>query len=210
MQLTPAQKSRSGVGLFLICIILAVVLTFFLVWPKYGQYKDSLAAKDNNQQSLDLIKSQQAQVTTLYSKLQASSADLKKIDVAIPTGVDIPAVYAYLESMAQSLNLGSITLQGKDENEVLDQGNVVGVSGAPVSGGPTSIGTGAPKSNLPASLGAIDLTMTVTGSYQNFVTFLGKIQNSLRLIDVQSIDVTSSEGKPDLSFSIAMKTYYQK
>jgi len=55
----------------------------------------------------------------------------------------------------------------------------------------------------------VQLTLSVSGSYQNFIGFLQKIEKSLRLIDVVKLSFSAS--KEDFyDFSLEAKSYSQK
>jgi Tfp pilus assembly protein PilO len=232
MQLMEPQKSRAGIGPFIVSIFVSLAVAFFLTLPKYNQYQLARTAVENNKKTLAQINNQKSQISQLYEKVQANGDSIQKIDLAIPSKPDVPQIYAYIEGLSKSVNLTIGTLQAVDENEITDQGSVPGLSAAAggakapgavtlsqsgsASGGLSAKpagpgkGSGVADLGLPGGVGAIDINLEVTGSYQNFVGFLSKLQNSLRIIDAQSVSVASTEGKTDLTFTVTLKTYYQK
>ena len=212
MQLTIEKSKTSSYGAFAACLILGLLILFFLAMPKYGDYKNAKNKAEGTQQTLDQIKQQQQTVNDLLAKLKAKSSDLQKVDLALPDTADIPDFYAYMESLAKSENLTINTIQAKDEADQPANAGSTGTNGgtAPVSAAAGMTGATAKTSTLPPTLGKIDMDLQVTGSLDNFISFLGKLQNSLRLIDVQSINIAAAEGKSDLTFITSLATYYQK
>ncbi|GAC1413065.1 MAG: hypothetical protein NVSMB66_3970 [Candidatus Doudnabacteria bacterium] len=236
MQLTAVQKSKSGIGVFVISLVISAALVFFLVLPKYREYTDSKTAAANNQNTLNDTQKQDMLVSKLFDKVKNSADDLKRADLAVPPKSDVPELYAYVESLAKTANLTLTTIQTTDESEAPDLAgasaagssnpktgavslsptNLTATGGASLPGASGQLlgGLGGASKSSPlvasGNLGVIDINLTVTGTYSNFTAFLSKLQNSLRLIDVQSVSVASAEGKTDLSFIAALKTYYQK
>ena len=59
---------------------------------------------------------------------------------------------------------------------------------------------------------SVSLSFSMTGSYDNFVTFMSDLERSLRLVDVQELTITDSgeEDEDILSFEVAVLTYWLK
>lgn len=217
-------------------MVLSIALGFFLVLPKYHAYGDAKTAAVNNQTTLEDTKKQVELVSKLFDKVKSSADDLKRADLAVPPKPDVPEIYAYIETLTKSVNLVLNTVQATDESQAPDQNTASGSAGAnPAAGAislsPTNISaTGG--ASLPGAigqiaggvarlskntssfannnLGAIDINLQVTGSYANFTSFLSKVQNSLRIMDVQNVSIAANQGKTDLTFVVSLKTYYRK
>ncbi len=208
MQLTVQKPQSSGYGTAIICFILAIVAFFFLLLPKYSAYKDAKAMANNSQASLEEIKQEQQAVNDLLAKLKAKSSDLQKVDMALPNNASIPDFYAYIESLAKSVNLNISTIQAKDETETPSASATPNPTGVT----PAAAGTAAASQvkTLSPTIGKISMDLQLTGTLESYTSFLAKLQNSLRLIDVQSVNIAAAEGKSDLTFITNLASYYQK
>ncbi len=195
----------NGVGIFILCLLASLAAIFFLALPKYQEYSLVKAKAAASKNALELLKTQQQKVNDTLSKLQENSNGLQKIDQALPNQPDIPAIYAYMETMAKSLNLTLSAIQATDESDLTDSAQTLGVGAGITKNGVKPV----IPAGTPSNVGTIDVSMQVKGLYSDYVNFLSKLQNSLRLIDVKSIDV-NSDGKGALTFITTLKTYYLK
>ncbi len=218
-----SKTPGNSVGVFIVCLILSIVAIFLLLLPKYHAYTEAKDKVVNAQKIVDDLKKQEAGVLVSMDKLSKRKNDLNRLDEAVPSKPGIPEMYAYIEGMAKSLNLDLVSMSGIDEAEAA----AAAANGGPgVATGPATAvsGTGAsqsegagvsvvPGSSLPIGagpLGVITFAIKVDGRSTDFIGFLGKLQNSLRLIDVQSIDIDGGDKNGTLSFMINFKTYYQR
>ncbi len=59
--------------------------------------------------------------------------------------------------------------------------------------------------------GVFQLEFSVTGSYQNFLAFIGDIEQSLRLVDIESVTFQAPEaGSSAMKYVIRIRTYWLK
>lgn len=203
-------KKNSNPGLFVACLIMSFLLLTLLVWPKYGNYKANQKvlkeAETENQRLVD----EKASVLAAINDMENNNADLTKAELAIPSKQDEPDVYALIETLAQSANLKLGSLQ---VSEPLPVAQSTAIPGAPTSDGAVTPVAATPTSAapiLPAIIGVTQLNIEVLGDVAGFNQFLSAVENNLRIIDVQSIDVSSVADRDQLSFRVLLKTYYQK
>jgi Tfp pilus assembly protein PilO len=57
--------------------------------------------------------------------------------------------------------------------------------------------------------GTFELEFTIIGSYENFITFIGDIEKSLRVVDITQVDITQKEGL-NLKYIVKVQTYWLK
>lgn len=215
MQLVqPTKRRPTSIGTFIVTTALAVLALIFFVWPKYKTFIEAQSLKQNNENSLQTVQQQQAAVNNLIKQIQANSSDLAKVDMAIPDQPNLPDVYALIELQAQQAGLSITSMQGRDETDASQPNGSNASTSADLSaftdqssGSGTGVQTPPPPS---PTLGVLDIGVQVNGSLSNFGQFLTALQDNLRLIDVQSIDVSSDPDKPGLTFRVLLKTYYQK
>jgi Tfp pilus assembly protein PilO len=59
--------------------------------------------------------------------------------------------------------------------------------------------------------GTFELEFSVTGPYSNFLAFLGDLEHSLRLVDVESITFQAADtGSSAMKYVVRIKTYWLK
>lgn len=207
---TKLQKN-SNPGLFIACLIISFLLLALMIWPKYNSYKAKNKSLTDAQTENQRLVDEKASVIAAISDMENNNEDITKAKLAIPSTQDEPDVYALIETLAQSANLKLGALQISEPITPVAQstaipgapavdGAVVPVAGAPTSSAPT----------LPAVIGVTQLNIEVLGTVDSFNQFLSAVENNLRIIDVQSIDVSKVPDRDQLSFRLLLKTYYQK
>ncbi len=207
LPLRTSNTSKSNLATLAITLILTILIAVFFLFPKYGAYKSAKEAMNNAQASLDDTLERQKTIDSLISKMNSDSEELKRLDLAIPDKPDVSTVYALIETQAKAAALTLGATQAVDLSDQVDLSSVVGVGDVTK----TKNNTVVQQNKLPsATLGGIDINFTVTGSLEGYVAMLSGIQKSLRLFDVQSIDLASDSEKKVITFKTTLRTYYQK
>lgn len=79
---------------------------------------------------------------------------------------------------------------------------------------PTSGTAPATQSQLAANqkeYGVFQLEFSVTGSYQNFLSFISDIEQSLRLVDIESVTFQAPDaGSSSMKYVVRIRTYWLK
>lgn len=198
------KKNTNSIGTFIVTFILTILVLLFFAYPKYKDYSAAVAAHATVAEDLQKVKDQQAALENVFGKMNDSRPDLDKVNVAIPDKPDIPDLYALVETQAKSAGLTLTSVQAGDEADKIDNN----VSTVIVGAGQSQSDAG-PSSPSP-TLGVVDLNMQVSGTLDGYAQFLRGMQQSLRLIDIQSIDISADPDKGTLTFRTVLKTYYQK
>ena len=177
----------------IICLLLSSIIAFFLLWPEISKYSDfglKIKAKD-----LELKNQEKyfSQISDLNEKLKGYQPELDKIDSAIPSEPSVPSLLDFIQGIsAQSglifnkLSSFSITALKKPTNAE-------------------------EQTTLTERLKEISIAFEVSGSYSALKNFLSKIEESSRLVEVDSITsgkagaVAEEEGP--LSLNITIKAY---
>ncbi len=58
--------------------------------------------------------------------------------------------------------------------------------------------------------GTFDIAFTVAGNYEKFLVFLKKLESSLRILDIQSVDFSSDSSGGSYTYTVKLKTYWFK
>jgi hypothetical protein len=234
MQILPTQpaankKSNASIGLFLLCLFIAIALIIFLGYPKYSDWSMKKQEITSGQQSLAKV---QQEATAATSEIaQVDSPDLANAllavpghsDMQVPGHSDIANLYADIESMSQAANVKLTSLQAIDNSQdastsiaATTAGNTeVDASGAPV------VQSSLPVPAIPSGLGTITVTLQATGDYAAVEQMISSVYRSLRIIDVQKITLSTDQGNggtqtntassdPTLDLQLQLLTYYSK
>lgn len=118
------MQTSNGVNKLIIisaCLVLALILVFVLVWPKYQAFQIlqlNIKAKESE------LQSQQAYFSAVKEtskQLEEYPDALAKISSALPENPSLPSLFNFLQSSASDngLVLGEITLGSVDKGEIL-------------------------------------------------------------------------------------------
>jgi Tfp pilus assembly protein PilO len=69
--------------------------------------------------------------------------------------------------------------------------------------------------DMPSDMSALQLSLTVTGQYDDFRSFITLLESNLRLIDVITISLngggrSGNNGADEISFNLELQAYYQE
>ena len=192
----PPKPKSSNNTLFSVVLLLVVcgLFGFFIILPK----KSAVAAKQSQLQQLKsqeaLITTQAAQLNGLIASLQNHSQDVKELDASLPLNGKTFDLQLLLESLANEsgVTVGSINLSGNG-NEVL--------------AGDTSLLEDPYSASR--TLQTITGEVYVIGSFPQLLGFLQKIENSDRIMQVTSLEISSDDNNgSSLSLKIDLNAYY--
>lgn len=175
---------KSLVGLILVVVV--ILAGFFLVKPQWSTYKVARAQLATEQQkNLALLKAQK-DLNTFLDDYNKHTDEAAKINLALPlTQVQMQDV---LQSFDQMGKLSGVTLADFLPALSQDDTQVAGAAN---------------------SIQPVDLEITVKGSFVSFSDFLKRIESSLRIIDVKTVTVQSTE-EGENTYHLKFTTYYQK
>jgi len=162
--------SRNYLEAFAILII-AFALGFFLLLPKTQELRDLQARVQSKTGELKERGEYYAALRAMVDDLSYHREGLEKIGTALPEGADAAAVMDF----AQTAEMHS----GLSVKDVEYSGTAAGTD------------TGADPTSPEASLKNYTISLKLSGSYGNFKSFLAVIENSSRLISVESLDIDS-------------------
>lgn len=165
--------SRNYLEAFAILII-AFALGFFLLLPKCQNLRDLQSKVQIKTGELREREEYYAGLKAIMDDLNYYRENLEKIGSALPVGADAAAMMDFAKNAAMNSGLA---VKG------IEYSGAAGTSAAPdVAADPT----------LPeVSLKNYTISLKLSGSYGNFKSFLAVIENSSRLITVESLGVAS-------------------
>lgn len=161
----------------IIALLISLFLGLSLDWPKYKEFKNT--RQDIAQKQFD-IKNQKekiANLTKVREDLNNYTDALAKIDSALPSDSNLPALFQFL--------------QDSTEQEGLFLKNFPSAS--------------SPSSNS-SEIKEIRLSLSLTGSYSAFKNYLNVLRKTSRMIEVESLSFSAPEESGIFSFNLSIKT----
>lgn len=180
-------QSKIAVGAMLLLACLGVGYFFTAgQWTAYNQAKADVAQKQNQQRELNEALASIQSFTAAY---KARLSDASMVNLALPSkSGDLPNLLSSIEEMAKAAGVSLSNFQ------ITDSGTVTGAGQKPA---------------LENSIQTQKVDMVASGSYASFVNFMMRLQNNLRLMDVDHVTVRADENG-QLQYNIQLRTYYQK
>lgn len=175
-----------------ILIILALGLFFMYIEPTYS---DDVAVLHNQRDQYDTALSTAQRIsfrldelTTQYNSF--APEDLDRLEKLLPESIDEIRLLMDVNDIAVSrgIVLSEIAIadgSGAGESEV---------SGAEALGGEPGFETNVRPRSVGAEVQTTQITFSVTAAYPDFIEFLHDLEKSLRVIDVTTVGIGTSEG----------------
>lgn len=173
--------SRNYLEAFIV-VLVTIALGFFLVWPESAALKDTRQKIADKKAEIENRTEYYASLEKTVSGLDQNADVIKKIDTAFPGNPDAPSLMNFLQAAAMQSGL------------IMKSANYSGQS--QVSGSITSLvnnGQAPVAAPLRHSLQVYEVSLVLTGNYANFKSFLSMVENSSRLIDIEAVNVATSE-----------------
>ncbi|OGZ61732.1 MAG: hypothetical protein A2932_00480 [Candidatus Spechtbacteria bacterium RIFCSPLOWO2_01_FULL_46_10] len=168
-------------------IFVAVLIGWLLIIPKISAIEKANGRKEMENGELAVVRQTQAAVEdsiTFFDSL--SEQDLELLELAAPNDPDTHNLAVLMNRLVVESGLLLRDMNIEDDD-------VKNADGAP--------------------LGTIPLSITATGTYENFKLFLAKAEQTLRLFDISRIDVGQDTGIEDAEqfvFNVRGFAYYTK
>ncbi|MGI9117987.1 MAG: type 4a pilus biogenesis protein PilO [Minisyncoccia bacterium] len=189
----------------IIIAVLAVLLYVFFTNEQYQSLKDLQVKQVSLNEALDNAKQYRelgAGLTTKYQSIDQTQ--ISRLKTLVPDSVETVRL---IKDVSEIISVSGMTLKKVDYNPEQLTKKQEATVGAPVNTNPADL--------MP--YGSYVIRFSMTGTYQNFVTFLQAIERSLRLLDVTAVsfgtpaDRADSKNPSDIyEYSITVQTYWLK
>lgn len=138
----------------------------------------------------------------LGKKNAIAETDIEKLNVLLPSDVNSTKVILEIEHLATRIHgLGF-------ENPKYDPNKKVTTD--------TKTGTDATTKQTPKDLaeeqkdyGTFELEFTLSGSYERFIGFIQDLEQSLRIVDIQSVEISTPDSQT-MKYLVKVQTYWLK
>lgn len=196
-----------------IVYIMAAVMIWGLVLPEYGTFSQTQAAADVAREELQKIQEIKGRLSGLNQEYQAKREEIEKVFSVLPAKEEIPSLLVQIEALSGQ---NGMILKGIDfqEDSSRTQGGQVSQSSLQNE----MAGNGLPAENLQAaaaiSVKKMPVSLSLEGSYVSLVNFLKAVENTLRLMDVESLDFQEAKSQSGserggFSYTVNLMVYYK-
>ena len=186
-------KSSRNLSIEIVLFIIVSILFFwFIVLPKK-------AVVQTQQDNLDTLQAQESKMANALSQLNKMVSDLNShrndvadLDYALPLGERVNSLQQLIQTLADSVNVSVVNIQVADKTDVVVAGD---------------------KNLLKDQFGAtrtlqvLSGSVSVVGTFSQLEAFLQKIENSGRIMDINSLGIDSGSNG-NLSLKITLNSYY--
>lgn len=203
MQIPQIKKPSQEAPVIIVCVVLMILIVVFLVYPAYQVNRQKADTLSQAQGEVTTLKGLEQEVEAVIAKIKSSPEQMNTLAIAIPDKPLIPDLYAHLETLANSTNLKIDSIQSTDLTST--EKDNIGTVGA--------VGLASTEAPIPGTLGVVSVNLGLKGDVPSFVLFLDNLGRSMRIIDVQSVGITSADaqsGQTEFTFRLVLKAYYQK
>jgi Tfp pilus assembly protein PilO len=177
------NKNLVSVGLIIICSATAFYL-YSSIWPEYN---DAKAQKSQQQSENARLNEALASIQSFIEDYEEVSNDAKGADLFLPH--NHPDLANFINNLSELAQASGVTLAG------------------------FQIGEREPQRAIENSIQVVEISFNSSGSYLSLRDFISRLQTNLRLIDIQTISISTAqegEGTPILEFQVKLKIYYQQ
>ena len=182
-------------NIFSIIVIIISITTFILfVRPQYTEIKELEAQSSQLDGVLDNARKLQRLRDDLLQKQQEiTGADVARLEKLIPENSDNVKLILEFQKIAEQYNLQIETASSSKDNEEVEAG-----------GQNIDIET--------KDYGIITIDFTLSGAYDDFISFLKSVEENLRLADVRSMSISPAGGENigSYSYTLSIDTYWLK
>lgn len=187
----------------IIAILIGIGLLTTYVRPTFEAVGALQDETEDYAQAIDRADALRTRINELVAKQNAfSSVDLERLEAFLPDRVDEVSLMLDLDALATQhrLAFGNISVKNNVSVEEVTEARAIA----------DDIDPAAPQQERAVSSGAayvpMDISFTVTGTYQDFRSYLRELERSLLLMDVVRISFAESDG--DLTdYNLTVRAY---
>ncbi len=171
----------------IILILSSVGLFFGYIDPAYESIRGQKIEKADYDRALNNSKQLQAERDKLLDKFNnIDKVNLDDLAKFLPDNIDNIRLILDIDEIAKNYGMRIRNFKA----DATEKSDVIGASNSPY--------------------GTLNLSFSTTAPYQTFLTFMRDLEDSLRLIDVTSIEFASSDTGDLYDYKVTIKTYWLK
>lgn len=171
-------------------IVVSVLIAVLLLRPTWDKLKQLGTEISTEQTQRDEVKSDAENLEKAKEFFSQDKDAVEQVSTAVPVNPDIPSLLTTIESLARANNV-FLTSFSPQQTQATNSAK----SAATPS---TSPATGATS---------VEISANFRGQYGSLINFFYALESSLRIVDVKTISVSSSQGA--LEGNIVFRAYYR-
>ncbi len=184
-------KSHTAFEAILFLVVIGLFY-WFIISPKQDSIKAIEVQYDHLKQQEALIQKSKKDLNQALSDLKNHPQEISQMDEALPLDNRVSKLYIALSSLT--------------EGSGMTVGNInISYGGAAPMAGDKSVLTD--PYGQKRSVQKLTTTLTISGTFDQFQALLEKLQNSGRIINMNSLNVASNQGGI-YDFSVNLEAYY--
>lgn len=182
-------------------LLATIILSFFLIRPAWGNLK-----KLGTEIPAEQVKRDKAQLDAQNLENARKFFNDKKdaveaVNTAVPAQPAIPSILVVLEDLARQNNVFLTSFAPQQ------LGAAAGAAGGATGTAGDSAGAAGDSAGA-ANVNSVEITANYKGQYSSLINFFFSLERSLRLVDVKTLNVNSSQAGA-LDGSITFRAYYK-
>lgn len=190
----------------IIIILTSLGLFFFYIDPEYKKVKALQAEFEQNKKILDIASKLDSKKSDLNTKFnQISQVEKSELEKLLPDTVDNVRLIIDMNNIAEKFGIiiRDISINSKD-SDVVEKRSITQKSNF----------DGVLKENSikyvdTSKVGIISFSFSVSAKYEVFLEFLKQLEESLRLVDIRSIEINRGSGV-FYDYRVTLDTYWLK
>lgn len=173
-------------------IVAAIMVFYFFSDPTYQEVKTLITEKQSYSDALDNSKKLQSVRDELLAKYNSFPANsLERLEKMVPNNVDNVRLVLEIDRIASNYGMSIKNIKLGTSNTTKKDANVKDIIG---------------KDEKP--YGTVSLEFSLEGPFQNFASFVGDLEKSLRIVDITGISFSTSDDKGTSQYNVRLNTYW--
>jgi hypothetical protein len=171
-------------------ILIAVSIGVFVIFvdPQYEEIRETKQTIDENKNLLELANQLRRERNTLSDKYTAiSQGDREKLQKVLPDNVDNVRLILDIQDIANEFGIQILNINVQANQDSQQDGRLI--------------------DNTNQQYGTIGVNFSVSAEYDVFKNFMRRLEDSLRLIDIQSFSVSAGDGL-FYNYNVSFNTYW--
>lgn len=186
-----AVKNRGSVAELVILLLVAALFYWFILSPKTVEVNEKKQRVANLKEQSAKLSGQLDKLNVLVAQLDNNASDIAKLDESLPLHPRTTWVYLLMENMVASsgMTLSSLTVSGKEDRVAGDEALMKNMFA------------------VKRQVKKMTANLALTGTAAQFETFLKRLENNARILDVKILEIGSSADEL-LDFRLSFDAYY--
>lgn len=155
-------KSSKPIGILVGLVVLLILLFTLLLKPQYSEFGLIMAERERIEQELSNVDQQTKEVEALFERVNSvSEAQKARLSAAVPFTENTESFLANIDRLSQQSGLLILNMYVEPENNPLEE----------------------------SELKKLQINISLRGTYENLLTFLGLVERHIRIVDINNISI---------------------